>query len=490
MKQSFQSSQKQTPSFTPQQQQAVKILQFGATALAQHIQQELDNNPFLEQLDNFGPPKAAQPLDQAKLAVSTRTKTISPRDKVPNGETGMDIPKYTQNDNVTTSTQHCTSAASSRHEVTEAGKITATVNTLQAHLHQQAAHTPLSEREHLALTMLIDSTEDNGYLGVSLEEIISFVPAELNITLNDLKNALACLQDFEPVGVGCRNLTECLSIQLKNGDTRSPINKLAQTIVTNHLPLLGKSNHSLLCKKLATDTDSVHQAIKLVRSLDPHPGAQVQDNSTVYVGADLIVTHQADVWQVELNQENLPKIGLSTYTHAWLSQIKGSENKKPLLAQVQRAKTLLSHIQRCRQTTLRVATEIVNRQQAYFELGNVAIKPMSLKQIADALEMHISTVSRTVRGKYLLSNKGLTELRFFFSAPIPQTNGALSSSLSVRAKILDLIKQEQCRKPLSDNQITQYLNRSGLQLARRTVAKYREQLNIPASPFRKHLSNP
>ncbi|MFT5260652.1 MAG: RNA polymerase sigma-54 factor, partial [Gammaproteobacteria bacterium] len=372
----------------------------------------------------------------------------------------------------------------------ETESITQSTGSLQAHLHEQAVRTPLSKRQHLAVELIIDSLQDNGYLDTGLRAIIQHTQGQENLTLKELEFALHQVQCLEPSGVGCRDLTECLSIQLDSIAPQSDITRLAKILIQDHLNSLGRSSYKALIKELDVDGDLLQQAISLIKSLDPSPGSQIESTATLYVSPDITVSKRDGRWQAELNREHIPQISLCSYTRDWLTQVKDPIQKKPLLEQVSNAKLLLSQIENRYQTTLKVAIEIVDRQQAYFERGNIALQPLTLKQISEALGIHISTVSRTVNDKYLLSNRGLAELKFFFSTAVPNHNGEQSSARSVQAVIQKLIMEELPNKPLSDHKITQHLNESGLQVARRTVAKYREKLNIPASAIRKQLSNP
>ncbi len=485
MKQRFQSTLKQTTSFTPQQQQAVKILQLNSTALAQEIQQELDVNPFLEQLD------IAEELPSIN-AEHNQTEGIL--DSQPNRDIALDVPQYAQDGQVTSSIYHGRVLGQMQDSYSQKTRDIESISTaspsLQTYLHEQAHGTPLSEREHYVLALLIDCIEDNGYLGSTFEEIQQFADYDGTLNLKELELALSQLQDLEPSGVGCRSLSECLLIQLGSFDPQRIEVSHAKTIVSKHLDLLANNNRSSLCKKLGTNELDLHKSIDLIQTLDPSPGRQIQSATTIYISADVLVSNHNGQWVASLNNENRPQLSLSSYTQTWIEQVNNHKAKAPLLNQVQRAKVLISHVENRYQTTLRVAAEIVRIQQDYFEHGAIALKPLTLKQVADQLGLHISTISRTVNGKYMLSKHGLTELKFFFSAALLQQNGESSSSVGIQQQIKNMIAKEPASKPISDNQIAKTLNDKGINVARRTVAKYREQLNIPASSMRKHLSNP
>lgn len=254
------------------------------------------------------------------------------------------------------------------------------------------------------------------------QKIQQFADLETDLSITELRQALPHLQELEPSGVGCRDLSECLTIQLDALTSKQVEVAHAKTVVANYLDLLARNKRSVLSKKLGANQLELHRAIELIQTLDPNPSRQIQSATTIYINADVMVSKNNGQWATRLEHDNMPQIGLSSYIDTWSNQLP-DEAKKPLLNQVQQAKTLTSHLENRYQTTLRVAAEIVRIQQDYFERGAVALKPLTLKQVADALGIHISTVSKTINGKYMLSNEGLTELKFFFSAALTQENG-------------------------------------------------------------------
>ncbi len=500
-------TQKQVTAFTPQQQQAVKILQLSSAALHDEVQSAIASNPFLESTAS----------EEFAGSTPTQVKHTQETHKKAHNQTKKSFPAPTST-TVKGAAPGGSSASSGQTPKRGAGQTPgdnrslaetyAEAGTLHTFLFEQANATPLSRIEHGLLEWLIDSIDSRGYLAKdAIDELEKSLPAESGIKREHINQLLGVLQDFEPVGVGARDLQECLLIQLNNSDAPAAIIQTAQTIIESHLDLLGKGDADALSKALSSsttrqnspvDAGTIDQASQLIRSFNPHPGADLTPSHTTYIQADLIVEqtnpthlgkHPCDRWQVRLDGEVLPQFELSAEMTQLMQKAQDKAGYQEIHQEYLKAKWLVQNVKKRFQTLLEVAQLIVSRQQDYFDQGDVALSPMKLTDIATALGMHESTISRTVNDKYMLTPSGIIELKHFFSTALNTTQGDPVSARSAQALIKNLIHTEPSKKPLSDTRLTQILNQRGIQIARRTVAKYREQLHIPASFKRKPLKH-
>jgi RNA polymerase sigma-54 factor len=475
-------SHKQTAILAPQLQQGVRVLQLTSIELQNEIDVALSDNLFLEKLEmdsgfeivaDFMPGKneSARPHqkpDLANIGLIHGYAAKPPGLKMPaSGSTSGSRPE--------------SSYGSANDFLLE----TPNEPTLHVILRQQANATPLSNKQHHVLEVLIDSVNDKGYLRVTVDETMQLVMPEYVVTRLEVAKVIGILQDFEPVGVGARNSSECLLLQLREKSENTRGLELARKIVSKYLLLMARKEIGKIAHKLRCKEADVQCACALIRQLDPFPGMQHAPLREELIAPDLIVKKIRDRWVVRLNPNLTPAISIHHESEDLLKLAKGHDGYQKLKQTLQDAKSLLSNIEKRYQTILRVATLIIERQAGSLEQGEAELKPLTQKEIAELLEIHVSTVSRAVNGKYILTPAGVVELRSFFCSSISQSGGEDISSRAIRVQIKDLIEQEPGEKPLSDNRITLVLKQRGIYVARRTVMKYREQLGIPASPQRK-----
>ncbi|MFZ2910678.1 MAG: RNA polymerase factor sigma-54, partial [Candidatus Desulfobacillus denitrificans] len=361
-------------------------------------------------------------------------------------------------------------------------EIQAAATSLRDHLGSQLAMMPLSERDRSLVRLLIEALDDDGYLAQSLEELADLLPDELEVDLDELQIALKHLQNFDPPGIGARNVSECLSLQLAN-QPASRTRDLALKIARHHLDQLAARDYLRLRKAVACSEDELRQAQALIRSLNPRPGAQFSPADTRYVVPDVIVRKVRGQWTASLNGEAMPKLRINRLYADILQGSRGSG----LASQLQEAKWLIKNVQQRFETIQRVSQAIVDRQRQFFEHGEVAMRPLTLREIADQLGLHESTISRVTTQKYMASPRGVFELKYFFGSHVATEAGGAASSTAIRALIKQLVGAEDGKKPLSDAQLAEILGQQGIVVARRTVAKYREALNIPPVNLRKSI---
>lgn len=474
---------KQSTILAPQLQQGVRLLALSSMDLQSEIDQALDSNPFLEKLDYETGIEARSALDQALSApmeAHARRATDSPQ-----------IHGYTPAPAPGSMPKQGSTAGQQADKVFSNGSDfdleRAREQSLSDYLHQQARGTPLSDKQHHILALLIDSVNDNGYLRATAEEIVDFAMPDYVITPLEVLAMIRILQDFEPVGVGARTPRECLMIQLNDWPENTPGLYVARQIVKQHLPLLAKKNYAGIATELGLSQVQLKEPIALIRKLNPFPGASISSRQESTLAADLLVKKIEGKWVVRLNPNVTPSIVIHDESAQLLKLAKGQEGYDRMKAALQTAQGLLSNIQRRYHTIYQVAKIIVERQTGFLENGQIDLQPLSQKTIAEILDIHVSTVSRAVNGKYILTPFGVLELRYFFSSSVPGQGGRATSSRALQSRIKKMIDGERPDKPLSDSKLTDALKQQGYHIARRTVMKYREQLDIPASPQRRKL---
>ena len=349
--------------------------------------------------------------------------------------------------------------------------------SLREHLFWQLNMSQLDACDREIIGMLIEALDINGYLAQPLEEIFEMLPEELSITLDDLETALVQLQHLDMPGIGARNLSECLALQLKALPETTPGRELAIRLVTDHLTLLAAHDYAKLKKALRCNDASLRTAQALIMQLQPRPGSEFEQRAADYVVPDVVVDRYRGAWRVRLNQEAMPRLRINQM-YANILQQSGEKNEQQLAGQLQEARWFIKNIQQRFDTILRVSQAIVERQRHFFEHGDIAMRPLVLREIADELELHESTVSRVTAQKFMLTPRGIYELKYFFGSGVSTENGGTCSSTAIRALIKQLVSQEDVRHPLSDSRLSEILAQQGIQVARRTVAKYRELLHI------------
>jgi RNA polymerase sigma-54 factor len=357
--------------------------------------------------------------------------------------------------------------------------------SLREHLLEQMRVTLRDVRDRALIELMIDALDDNGYLEEELEEIHARLPAELGIDMDELSIALKMLQSFDPAGIGARNLAECLALQIKRFP-KVPLvtRRMALAIVDNHLALFAQRDFTRLKKVLECDDEDLREAQAIIRQCNPHPGAVFATAASDYVVPDVIVKRTKFGWQVMLNHDVMPRLRVNSLYANILKQNKGEGS---LTSQLQEAKWLIKNMRQRFDTILRVAQAIVERQRNFFSHGAVAMRPLVLREIADTLGLHESTISRVTTQKYMLTPHGMFELKYFFGSHVATEAGGEASSTAIRALIKQLIGAEDPKIPFSDSKLADMLGEQGMVVARRTVAKYREALKIPPVNLRKAL---
>ena len=477
MKHSLQLKLSQHLTLTPQLQQSIRLLQLSTLELNQELERILQENPLLEREDDAREPPAApaEPVAHAADAApaSDAAETDSPAAESDGGESSAldeaPLPGYRD-----------------ESEDGEHAQIAADAPTLRAHLLSQIALKNLSARDRQLVALLIDSLDDDGYLTQSLEELAALLPAELEIDLDELQIALRHLQHLEPAGVGARSLGECLALQLATLPQDTP--HLAEALETarDHLETLAARDFARLKKLLRCDDAALRAVQKLITGLNPKPGRDFSSEETRYVVPDVIVKKVKGVWLASLNPDAMPRLRINRL-YAEILQRNRNAGSQQLASQLQEAKWLIKNVQQRFDTILRVAQAIVDRQRQFLEHGEVAMRPLVLREIADTLSLHESTVSRVTTQKYMHTPRGIFELKYFFGSHVTTEAGGAASSTAIRALIKQLVAAENARRPLSDGQISEILSQQGIMIARRTVAKYRESLQILPANLRKSL---
>ena len=491
MKQSLQLRVSQHLALTPQLQQSIRLLQLSTLELHQELEQILSDNPMLERVDD--------PLDHAVRlladgAVSTGANTPS---EAPQGEAasaegpgGEDADSGERGDAQSSSDTDWNfdgppSAGKGPDDEDSRPQLEAHETTLREHLLEQMRVTVRELRDRALLELVIDALDGNGYLEEPLEDIHARLPAELEVELEELSIALKLLQTFDPAGVGARDASECLALQIK----RLPkipfvTRRMALAIVERHLALFAQRDFNKLKKLLDCDDEDLREAQAVIRQCNPHPGSGFGKGEADFVVPDVIVKRTKNGWQVTLNQDVMPRLRVNNIYAGILKQSKGEGS---LTSQLQEAKWLIKNMRQRFDTILRVAQAIVERQRNFFSHGEVAMRPLVLREIADTLGLHESTISRVTTQKYMLTPHGVFELKYFFGSHVATEAGGEASSTAIRALIKQLIGAEDSKNPFSDSKIADMLGEQGMVVARRTVAKYREALKIPPVSLRKSL---
>lgn len=474
MKQTLQLKVSQHLTLTPQLQQSIKLLQMSTQDLSTELERYLLENPLLERADGDGPPEHEQ---------LSPTTSEAPADNTSNEET----PREREREEMDLSDWGSGGGGSgSRDDDDEFDPILNTPcrPTLREHLAAQIGERPLSRRDSALLTLLIDELDEDGYLTTPLDEFAASLPLELEVDTDELEYLRKLLLQFEPVGLGSRNLAEFLQLQLAALPAATPSRELALTLVCEHLALLGNRDYVRLKKLLAVGEAELRAAHQLIATLRPRPTSGFDQGDTHYVVPDIHVIRRNGRWIAQLNRGALPKLQVNQLYAGMLQQRDSSHN---LGGQLQEARWLVKNIQQRFDTILKVSEAIVERQQAFFEHGEVAMRPLILRDIADELGLHESTISRVTTQKYLLCSRGLFELKYFFGNALETDSGGECSATAIKAHIRQIIDAEDSKKPLSDSAIADRLTAQGIQVARRTVAKYREAMQIPPVNLRKAL---
>ena len=489
MKQTLALKLGQQLTMTPQLQQAIRLLQLSALDLQQEIQESLETNPMLELSDDAeatpeteADPLVAEPADNQ----NSNEAEVDSQLETPLGE---ELPVDSSWEDVYPT---ISSSGTSGDQDFDPTSNRAVSETLADHLIWQLNLTPMAASDRLIAMAIIDAIDANGMLTLTTEDIWQSLvdPSaveEERLQHEDVVAILQRIQAFDPIGVGARDLRECLSLQLNLMDPDTPWLQEAKDLVAQHLDLLGAKDFTTLKRKTKLPDDALVAVAALIRTLNPRPGAALADDASDYIVPDVVVRKHEGRWLVELNNDAVPAVRINPVYEAMTKQPGRSEDKAYLRDNLQEARWFLKSLQTRHDTLLRVASKIVEVQRGFLEYGPEAMKPLILADIADAVELHESTISRVTTRKYMATPQGVFELKYFFSSHVGTSTGGEVSSTAIRALIQKLTAEENPRKPLSDSKIAAILSEQNIKVARRTVAKYRESLSIPPSNERKQL---
>jgi RNA polymerase sigma-54 factor len=472
---------------TPQLQQAIRLLQLPILELNAQLQEILDTNVMLEveesaereadipgpvepvEFEAFGSERAeAKPEDGGDFEYDPDESGILP-DDAPDSSLWNEVSAPGRGDPWSDDDRQAEIAD-------ESGQ------SLRDHLLWQLEMEHFTPREALIGEALIDYVNDDGYLTETTDSILAMLPAGAGFTLAEVEQALAKVQALDPPGVAARDLRECIALQLRQLDPATPGLALAMTVAESHLDLVAEQELAMLRRKLGASDAELEAALALVRTCNPRPGAAIQATRPEYVVPDVFVRKHDGKWVVEVNRSLAPRLRVN---QAYAQMLRGNSEHSVLRTQLQEARWLVRSLEIRNDTLLKVANCIVARQADFFEHGEERMKPMILKDVAEAVEMHESTISRVTSGKYMHTPRGVFELRYFFSSQVTGEDGTEQSSTAIRARIRKLIGQESPDSPLSDSRIAELLEADGINVARRTVAKYREAMKIAPSSERK-----
>ena len=480
MKPTLQFRLSQHLTLTPQLQQSIRLLQLSTVELDQEIERLLMENPVLEREDG-----------ESDAAAGTGT---GPEREAPSGtsadETSGGNPERNEELPADFAAPWRGTEDNSGDEDSDRAHVAPDLPTLRDHLNNELALTNLGARDRALVALLIDALNEDGYLTQSLEDIAALMSAEAAVNVEELAIALRHLQNFEPAGVGARAPGECLALQIRALTENDPhpgaVRALALVICEQHLDLLASRDYVRLKALTGADDEALRAAQALIRGLNPRPGAAFAKVEARYVVPDVVVRKLKGVWRASLNQEAMPRLRVNRLYAELAARPRGSGGNA-LATQLQEARWLIKNVLQRFDTILRVSQAIVDRQRNFLEHGEVAMRPMVLREIADVLGVHESTISRVTTQKYMATPRGTYELKYFFGSHVATDTGGAASSTAIRALIKQLVAAEDTQTPLSDSRIAQILGEQGIVVARRTIAKYRESLHIPPVNQRKSL---
>ena len=488
---------------TPQLQQAIRLLQLSALDLQQEIQSTLEENPMLELSEDGGDDATAEneaadesslELEASSLELDANSDSVGAEVEVRdvNAELeqpmGEDMPVDSSWEDVYPNSSSLPAPDSDYDPLANKSAD----QTLTDHLIWQLNLTPMAASDRLIAMSLIDAIDANGMLTATTEDIYESlyneqVPEDERISHTDVCAVLARIQAFDPIGVGARDLKECLLLQLAQLDPDTPWLDEAQSLIGTHMELLGSKDFTTLKRKTKLSEEDLAAVLSLVRTLNPRPGSAIAEEAADYIVPDVIVRKFEGRWLVELNGDATPQIRINPFYEGLAKKAANSNDKAYIRDNLQEARWFLKSLQTRHDTLLRVASKIVEVQRGFLEYGPEAMKPLILADIAEAVDLHESTISRVTSRKYMSTPRGVYELKYFFSSHVGTSNGGEVSSTAIRALIQKLTAEEDPRKPLSDSKIAAILKDQNINVARRTVAKYRESLSIPPSNERKQL---
>lgn len=546
MKQSLQLKLGQQLTMTPQLQQAIRLLQLSTLDLQQEIQEALDSNPMLEVEEAFDSPSSTAEYEGSELDKADYTRqleiaaesgtdhgtdftasenfstatdnysetsgdTFSEGESFGESESFGDSDVYGEGDGFSADNgdwsdsipsdlpvdtswddvyQSSSSGSSSNYdnEDNDFESRRAATDSLYDHLMWQLNLTPMTDRDRVLAMAIIDAVEPSGMLSITIEEIFEGMRGDFDeLELDEVVAVQHRLQQFDPCGVCSQNLSECLLVQLQQLDSKTPFLESAKLIAKQYLPVLGSRDYRQLMRRTKLKEAELSVAVALIQSLNPRPGDMIASGETEYVVPDVFVDKRDGRWIVELNPDIAPRLRINSDYASMVKRADSSTDNTFLKDNLQEARWFLKSLQSRNETLLKVASCIVEKQRGFLDYGPEAMKPLVLHDIAEIVEMHESTISRVTTQKYMHTPQGIFELKYFFSSHVSTDSGGECSSTAIRAIIKKLVSAENPKKPLSDSKITDLLGEQGIQVARRTIAKYRESLNIPPSNERKTI---
>lgn len=466
---------------TPQLQQAIRLLQLSNMELQTEIQQILESNMMLELDEGEENDQVDQPYNDSAQITEDNNTTTTDEDNIPE-----DLPVdsawediYDPSSTYSHSNGVDTSSFFENQNTEE--------NNLRNHLLWQLNVTQTSDKDKAIAISIIDALDDDGYLTCDLADILESLGDDIDVEMDEVEAVLHLIQAMEPAGVAARDLHECLLLQLEQCEPSTPWLGKAKELVNRHLQLMASRDFNQLMRRLKVNSDELQQIITLIQTMNPKPGGIIQSAKTEYIIPDVYVKKEKGAWKVELNTDAIPQLRINTSYANMIRRADNSSDNTSLKNHLQEARWFIKSLQSRSETLLRVASCIVEKQRAFLEYGEEAMKPMVLHDVAELLGLHESTISRVTTRKYMHTPRGIYELKYFFSSHVSTDQGDACSSTAIRALIKKLISEEPHKKPLSDSKIAKTLSSQGIQIARRTVAKYREAMSIPPSNERKRL---
>ncbi len=469
---------------TPQLQQAIRLLQLSSLELKAEIQEAFETNPMLETEDDQ--PSEAVTAEESSIKEKTNDDVteVGANDNLPD-----ELPTDSQWDDYFEPTQSTPSSQKTEdYSSYLENQSSADQDTLHEHLLWQLELSPLTELDHVIAITLIDSLDDSGYLEDSVENIYENLQRDYEeLELDEVEAVLKYIQRLDPIGSGSRNLQECLDIQLQQMNGELPSIDNARLLVEKYLDLVATKNYKQIIKLTKLTEEELDDAIALIQALNPRPGDAISTQKPEYIVPDVYVSKHEGIWHVRINTENAPKLKINDVYSSLVKDSSQSNDAEYLRNQLQEARWFIKSLESRNDTLMRVANSILRHQRAFFEYGEEAMRPLVLRDVAEELELHESTISRVTTNKYLECARGVFEFKYFFSSHVNTNDGGICSATAIRAMIKKMIKEEVQAKPLSDNKIATLLEQNGITVARRTIAKYRESLGIPSSSERRQI---
>lgn len=483
MKPGLQFRLNQQLTLTPQLQQAIRLLQLSQLELEAELRQIAESNPLLEFSEDN--PENEESDQHEVVEPLPAGSTSSTSDSADDGE----APDWSDGDGASEDPIDFSGGGSSSSRNGSSNDEdgfepqSAAPETLQEHLLWQLNLTHMSPRDRAIAEVLIDALNADGYLTESMESLLAALPSDVKASAAELEHVRRLLQRFDPTGIASLDLRDCLRVQLEQFAPETPHRDLALRIVDSELELLARNDIARLARKLRANEDDAAAAAVLIRSLDPRPGAALDVTPVEYVAPDVYARKDAGRWRVSLNPDCQPRLGLNQHYCGLIAQARGTDASW-MRGQLQEARWLIKSLESRAETLLKVAEAIVRRQSAFLDYGPEAMHPLVLREVAEEVGMHESTISRVTTRKYIHTPRGTFELKHFFSSGVSTEDGGTASATAIQAMLRKLVDAEDSRKPLSDQAIAEELHRKGIQVARRTVAKYREAMRIPSSSER------